>query len=123
MRRVAELGSLGIMPRRHHITLMVLLPCALLWSLAALMGRADSFVEVRRGKVTDWIILGPLWAGIAFIATCAALRAHQKRFPVALAVAFGVWICAALTANWWEDRKVEIRTQHVIKIQSTRGVQ
>ena len=101
------------MPKRHSIALMVLIPCALLWSWAALVGRADSFEDVSRGKATDWIILGPLWAGIAYIAASAAFRTHPRRLPIAVGVAFGVWVVVALAANSWEDKKVEIRMRHL----------
>jgi sulfite exporter TauE/SafE len=97
------------MSKRHATILMVLVPCALFWSFAALVGRADSPEQVNTGKVVDWIILGPLWAGITYIVASAVMRTHPKRLSTALVAAHIVWVAVALAANWWEDEKMEIR--------------
>lgn len=100
------------MRKRHVIALIVLVPCALFWSLAAYYGRADTLDEVNSGKFTDWITLGPLWAGITYTVTSAALRAYHWKRPIAVGAALVIWVTVALTANWWEDKKVEMRMQH-----------
>jgi hypothetical protein len=81
----------------------------LLFSFSALFGRADSPEQAITGKVVDWIVLGPLWAGITYIGASAILNAHRKRFITAIGAAVVVWVTVALTANWWEEKKMAMR--------------
>jgi hypothetical protein len=100
------------MPKRIYLLLIVLIPAALFFSFAALIGRADSLEEVSSGKTFDWIILGPLWAAVVFLAVTAIAHNHPKSLHFGLSAALVVWIAVALTANWWEDKKVQIRMEH-----------
>src|SRR5688572_29888009 len=61
------------MTKRYIGILAVLFPCALLFSFSALFGRADSPEQAITGKVMDWIVLGPCWAGITYIGASAIL--------------------------------------------------
>ena len=87
----------------------LLLALAILWSFLALIGRADSMEDVARGKIADWIILGPLWAGFIFISSSSVLIKKPRGWIIAALLAIATWITVALVFNWWEDEKVRIR--------------
>ena len=101
----------------------ILLVCALLWSLAALMGRAATQEDVRTGKITDWIILGPLWASFVYLALGDILRDRPKGRMIALIVAVATWVVVALASNRLEDKKQEMRNRRYEKRQTERGVE
>ena len=100
------------MPRKHILALVALVPFAVLFSFGSLVGRADSMDDVSIGKANSWIMLGPSWAVIAFIIAGAVMHNHPRRKAIALWTAVVVWVVIALTANWWEDRKLEMRRNH-----------
>jgi len=106
------------MPRKHILTIAVLIPWAFFWSLAALVGRADSSEDLITGKIVDWIILGPSWDGVVYIAMSAVIRTHPRRLQIAIGSGIVVWVAVALTANSWEDQKMEMRMYHIKQSQN-----
>jgi hypothetical protein len=100
------------MSKKRILILLVLIPITLFWSFAAFIGRADSLEEVNTGKFMDWITLGPLWACLVYIVLGSLLSSHKNGRGIVFGAVICTWIAVALTSNWWEDKKIQMRMEH-----------
>jgi hypothetical protein len=99
-------------PPRESGWLPVVLAClAVLFTLAALVGRDDPVDDLDVERALDWLVIGPLWGAVAYFHIRSRREVRRGGRVIAGGIALAAWLLISLGSQWWTDRQGEARLE------------
>ncbi len=57
----------------------------------------------------DWIVVGPVWAAVAYLGQTRLAHAHSRWRGAPMAAALAAWLVMGSVLSWWQGYVYQLR--------------